>query len=141
MKNIIATLFLTLMFTMNSFAGENLNGVEKMSKKETKLNYELIELNIVNNLNSPIIEIRANTIQLIIDLKRQKPDANLDYAVFPLMDALKGDASEAVRILSAIALFYLDSEVGNYALQRASKFDESKRVRRQCEILYNKISQ
>lgn len=140
MKYITIFLFV-LAISATTFAGELPKGAGKMENQKSNMNLELIELNVLSNFNSPIEEVRANTVQLIIDIKLQRPDTNLDYAVFPLMNALKTDSNEGVRILSAIALYYMNTEVGNFAIQQASKHDDSKRVQRQCKILIDRINE
>jgi len=105
-------------------------------KPLTEKQKELIEKNILANLTHRSIEVRANTIQLIIDLKRAYPEMKLGYAVVPLMNKLKNAERCEVRILAALALNEYDSDMARYAIERRALFDDSKRV---CCVLANII--
>jgi HEAT repeat protein len=60
-----------------------------------------------------------------------------DEAVIPLMKILKNSDEEELRIAAALALLKIGDERGIYAIKRAIKFDESKRVSDICSKFYN----
>lgn len=62
---------------------------------------------------------------------------NFREAVIPLMKILKSNAEEELRIQAALALIKIGDARGIYAVKRAGKFDESKRVREICSKFYN----
>lgn len=93
---------------------------------------ELIIRNLLHGLESPLVEIRANALQSLADLKKRNPDWNFDQSVIPVMDLLKSDDHPEVRILSAIALYHLDSAKGRFAVQRRTMYDPSPRVADMC---------
>lgn len=96
---------------------------------------KLLRENILQNLEHRITEIRANTLQLLIDLSVSHPEVDLDFALIPVMSILKSDRSEGLRILAAVALFHIGGERGHFAVQRRSLYDDSRRVARNCERL------
>ena len=96
---------------------------------------ELIQKNVLANLKHSSIEVRANTIQLLIDLNKQFPAYDFSYALLPMMETLKSDEKPEFRILAALALYHLDSELGKFAVSRRAQFDASPRVARHCAAL------
>jgi hypothetical protein len=96
---------------------------------------QLIERNILANLQHPCMEVRAGTIQVLIDLRAKRPDYDLDFAILPIMETLKSDERPECRILAALALYHLDSELGRFAVERRAKYDDSERVARHCATL------
>ncbi len=59
-----------------------------------------------------------------------------DRAVIPLLKVLHSDTSECARIVAALSLYKIGDERGLFAIKQASKFDDSKRVRRLCDKFY-----
>lgn len=57
-------------------------------------------------------------------------------SVICLMKLLHNSSSEELRILAALSLYKIGDSRGIYAIKQTIKFDESKRVRRMCEIFY-----
>lgn len=104
-------------------------------KPLTDKQLSLIEKNILKNLQCTCCEVRANTVQTIIDLQLAYPEENFDYAIIPLMSLLKGDDRFEVRILAAQALYYLDSDLGKFAVSRRALYDSSDRVAKRCATL------
>jgi len=62
---------------------------------------------------------------------------NSTQAVIPLMKILKNSGAEELRISAALALLKIGDARGIYAIKRAIKFDESKRVSNMCSKFYN----
>lgn len=96
---------------------------------------ELIEKNVLANLESPSMEVRAGTMQTLIDLKKAYPSYDMSFAVLPIMETLKHDDKPAFRILAALTLYHLDSELGRFAVERRAQYDDNPRVARHCAAL------
>jgi len=96
---------------------------------------ELIKKNVLSNLQHPSLDVRAGSMQLLIDLKKTWPTYDLDFAILPIMEMLKTDEKDEFRILAALTLFHLDSKLGRFAVEQRAKFDESERVARHCAAL------
>jgi hypothetical protein len=105
------------------------------TKSLTPDQQELIQKNVLANLQHKSLEVRAGTIQLLIDLKSAYPQYDISYALLPLMETLKSSEMPEFRILAALALYHLDSELGRFAVSRRAQFDESPRVARHCATL------
>jgi hypothetical protein len=95
----------------------------------------LIEKNVLRNLQCCCCEVRANTVQTIIDLKLAYPKEDFDYAIIPLMSILKNDERYEVRILAAQALYQYDSDLAKFAVSRRALYDDSERVAKRCATL------
>ncbi|MCZ7554989.1 MAG: hypothetical protein M5R41_01130 [Bacteroidia bacterium] len=97
---------------------------------------EYIEKNILAGLNHKSLEVRCDYIQLIIDLKRAYPKYDFDYAIIPLMDKLKNEDQECIRIIAALALYeFQDSRMGKFAVVQTARHDSSSRLVRHCQTL------
>ena len=96
-------------------------------------NQELIQTNLLHNLKHGSRSIQASTIQLIIDLSKTNINLDLDFAVLPMLDLLKSSDSPEIRIISALGLYHLDSELGQFAVARRAQFDDSERVSNMCK--------
>ncbi|MBN1448954.1 MAG: hypothetical protein JXA28_13575 [Bacteroidetes bacterium] len=130
MKKMLSALALVaavLMFPVSSQAQD----APALSDKQL----ELIKTNVLANLHHSSLEVRASTMQLLIDMKKIYPQYDLNYAVIPMMETLKSDPKPEFRILAALALYHLNSELGRFAVERRAKFDENDRVARQCASL------
>ena len=104
---------------------------QPLSEKQT----ELIKENVLENLEHSSMEVRAGTMQLLIELKSTYPNYDVSYAVLPMMETLKHDSKPEFRILAALALYHLDSDLGRFAVERRAKFDDDPRVARHCSAL------
>lgn len=96
-----------------------------------------IQENILHNLGHRITNIRANSLQLLIDLQKSQPEIDLSFAQLPVMRILKQDDSEGLRILAAVALYHIGDRRGRYAVQRRALYDDSPRVAQQCTRLFH----
>lgn len=63
-------------------------------------------------------------------------EVNCPRSVVCLLSLLHNSTSEELRILAALSLYKIGDSRGIYAIKQSIKFDESKRVRRLCEIFY-----
>jgi len=97
---------------------------------------EEIRVNILAGLEHRSMEVQADYVQLIVDLKRAYPTYDFEYAIIPLMDKLKNESDPGIRILAALALYeYKDSRKAKFAIQQTAKYDNSERVARHCQTL------
>ncbi|MCB2205176.1 hypothetical protein KQI65_10535 [bacterium] len=99
---------------------------------------EMIKKNVLANLHHSSLDVRAATMQLLIDMKKTYPSYDMSYATIPLMETLKNDEKPEFRILAALALYHLDSELGRFAVERRAKYDSDERVARHCATLAKK---
>lgn len=61
----------------------------------------------------------------------------ISEGMVPLMNMLHNEKTESGRIMAALALTKLGSEMSIYAVKQASIFDKSERVRNLCLKFYN----
>ena len=64
-------------------------------------------------------------------------EVRCDKGVIPLLGILHNDQREEARILAALSLYKIGDSRGIFAIKQATRFDDSKRVRRLCKIFYN----
>ena len=80
-------------------------------------------------LNSDNLGLQAGCTYMVGELCCQR-------SVICLMKLLHNSSSEEVRILAALSLYKIGDSRGIYAIKQSIKFDESKRVKRMCEIFF-----
>ena len=131
MKKMLTTLAVVVALVAVPFTTTQAQDAKPLTEKQL----ELIKTNVLANLDHPSLEVRAGTMQLLIDLKETYPQYDLGYAVIPMMETLKSDPKPEFRILAALALFHLDSDLGRFAVERRAKFDDNKRVAKHCASL------
>lgn len=124
---ILALLLITVLAAPSADAASS----ERPGKKQIKS----IEKNISSNLAHKSEEVRSGTMELLIDMRRSWPELDLEFAVTPLLDVLKDDASAECRMLAATALYLLESERGRVAIAHRAEFDASEQVRKHCEAV------
>ena len=106
-------------------------GIAAEPAKEVRLlNKEIVVENLLIGLNS-------NNRGLVSSSAFYLGELNTQEAVIPLMKMLKNSSEEELRIAAALALFKIGDARGIYAIKRAIKFDESKRVSDICSKFYN----
>lgn len=106
-------------------------GLAAEPAKETRLlNKEIVVENYLIGLESENNGLMSSSAFYLGELKSQE-------AVIPLMKILKNSDEEELRIAAALSLLKIGDARGIYAIKRAIKFDESKRVRDICSKFYN----
>ena len=99
--------------------------------KEVKLaNREIVVENLMIGLRSDNTGLVSSSAFYLGELKSQE-------AVIPLLKLLKNSDEEELRIAAALALLKINDARGIYAINKAIKFDDSKRVRAICSKFYN----
>ncbi len=128
MSSLIIVLSLFLLMPAQLFSQK---GPDRLDGRQIQLLTE----NITHNLSLDSDEIKANTLQLLIDLDATHPEVPLDFAVIPVMRILKRHADEGMRILSAVTLQHIGGERARFAVRRRAAYDASDRVARHCARL------
>lgn len=125
MKTLILILSLFLMMSGQLPAQP---GTPRLNERQIALLTE----NVTHNLSLDSDEIKANTLQLLIDLDATHPEVPLDFAVIPVMRLLKRHADEGMRVLAAVALQHIGGERARFAVERRADYDASDFVARNC---------
>ncbi len=101
--------------------------------------------NIVQNLSMGLLSenqgLRVSSALVLgrlIDINYIK-DEDAKSTVLSLMEMLNKGDTEQERISAALALYKIGDAKGIYQLQGSAKFDDSKRVKDICRILYNEF--
>lgn len=132
MNATIAALFCALMLGNPAATAQGHDGGTFSPKQITA-----IQENILRNLEHRVTNIRANSLQLLIDLRLSHPEIDLQFAQLPVMRILKQDDHEGLRILAAVALYHIGDRRGRFAVQRRALYDPSARVAQQCSRLFS----
>ena len=91
----------------------------------TKEKLALIEENLLKALESPSVSICISGAQVVREMKMKAPEYDFSRLIIPLMGILKNKAADrASRIMAALALYDINSERGNFAIERESQFDD-----------------
>jgi|GEM_PF-2223554 len=119
-------------------AGDSETFIESMPASSV----DLIEPNIVNALRSGIPGMQADAAQLIRDLNRIRPEESFSSCVIPLMAILKNEQEEnGPRILAALALDQINSDIGAFAIERTATFTSDAQLKYICTWLaYERIT-
>lgn len=99
-------------------------------RPNSTVNLDKVEATLLNGLGSQNQGLIISSTQKLGDIKSSK-------AVIPLMSVLKSNTDESCKIAAALALYNIGDNRGIYAIKKAAKFDESKRVRDFCTKFYN----
>jgi hypothetical protein len=121
-----------LLCTVPALAGENDEYIGSLPQ----LKLDLIEVNLVNALQSGIPGMQADAAQIVRDINSMRPEQNFPKTVIPLMAILKNEEAESgSRILAALALNQLDSQKGYFAISRTASFTSDTRLKYVCSWL------
>lgn len=124
MKRIVhLTVVLTLMAISTTMAIDP-------ERPNSTVTLDQVEATLLNGLNS-------QNQGLIISSTQKLGDIQSDKAVIPLMKVLKSETDESCKIAAALALYNIGDKRGIYAIKKAAKFDDSKKVRSFCTKFYN----
>ncbi len=100
----------------------------------SKVNWTTAEKNYVAALYSENIGLRNSAVNFIAEYR-------LTGAVQPLIERLREDKVEQVRMASALALVQLGNSEGIVAVKEAAIYDGSEKVAKFCEQLINSTSE
>jgi hypothetical protein len=84
---------------------------------------------LTNGLNSDNVGLRTSSVYLLGELKSNE-------SVIELMRILRNDPYEEARILAALSLYKIGDARGINAIKQRTRFDESERVRKNCQLFY-----
>ncbi|MBR9978708.1 MAG: hypothetical protein KFH87_11540 [Bacteroidetes bacterium] len=128
---------LMLMITMTAFPV--LLSAETAHPPLSRERQDFIKTNLLAGLEHSSTEVRAQYVQLIIELKRAYPQYDFDYAIIPLMSTLKNEENCGMRILAALALYeFPHSRKGRFAIEQTARHCDSQRLARHCTTLLRK---
>jgi len=97
---------------------------------------EVIEQNLKVALETPVAGIQASAAQTVRDLKAEVPEYEFASLVIPLMRIVKNAEAECgPRVLAALALHELNSDMGDFAIERVGQFTEDGRLKHVCTWL------
>jgi hypothetical protein len=116
----VLTLVLLFNFTVLTFASSTI----------TDEKYRQVEDNLLNGINNDNLGLQVSCAYFLGEMKSER-------AIIPLLKMLKNGDTEEERIIAAVSLSKIKSELGIFAVKQRIKFDESERVQRLCEIFYN----
>lgn len=123
MKNIFISLFLVIMlFPTIVSAAES-----PKAKKQNSFNNTIKSLML--GLSSDNFGLKTSSAYMIGELK-------IESAVIPLMRMLRNEESDEAKIVAALALYKLGTPMSIHSLFQASRFEDSKRVRKMCSGFY-----
>ncbi len=121
MKKLTLTLTLALLLSANLFAA-------KLPTMLTQTEFEKFEKNLLMGIKSDNYGLKASSTYILGELRSER-------SVIPLMSVLH-NGEEGARILAALSLYKIGDSRGIYAVKQAARFDDSERVRKQCEKFY-----
>ena len=98
-------------------------------KKITIQSYENSIKSLMAGLDSENYGLVTSSAYMLGELKAEN-------AVIPLMKMLRNSEDEETRIVAALALYKIGTASSIHAVYQASRFDESKRVRKLCLRFY-----
>jgi len=120
--NLGLTFLFTLILFTNSFPAE--------AAKSSTLKNNVIELNLINGINSDNSGLKLSSINLAGDLKA-------GGSVIDLLKVFNSNANEKVRGAAALSLVKIGDGRGIKAIEYASRFDESQYVKNLCKTFYS----
>lgn len=115
----LITILLVLLFSMTSLAANSIS--------EAK--YRQIEDNLLVGINTENRGLQVSCAYFLGEMKSER-------ATIPLLKMLKSGKTEEERIIAALSLAKIKSEIGLFAIKQRIKYDDSERVQRLCEIFY-----
>ncbi len=102
---------------------------QPVSKRSIQMTENQISENLLIGMESSNKGLCASSTYLMGELCCKK-------RVIPLLSLLHDAKCEEIRILAALSLCKIGDARGLYAVKRAAFFDESKRVKRLCNLFY-----
>ena len=121
-QGMIAVVAATVMLFTSAVASQPVN------TKYPNVDWNKAEANYVSNLTSDNLGIRQSAVNYLAEYQ-------LKGALQPLIEVLKGDKVESVRMAAALALVTLGEDRGRKAVEEAAVYDGSDKVAKFCESL------
>jgi HEAT repeat protein len=121
-QGMIAVVAATVMLFASAVASQPVN------TKYPNVDWNKAEANYVSNLASDNLGIRQSAVNYLAEYQ-------LKGALQPLIEVLKSDKVESVRMAAALALVTLGEDRGRKAVEEAAVYDGSDKVAKFCESL------
>lgn len=102
---------------------------QPVPKRSIQMNEDQIFENLLIGAKSCNKGLCGSCVYLMGELRSQK-------SVIPLLSLLHSAECEEIRILAALSLCKIGDARGIYAVKRAAIFDESRRVKKLCDLFY-----
>jgi amino acid transporter len=93
-------------------------------------NKDAVVKSLLIGINSENYGLRTSSAYMLGELE-------FSESVIPLMKMLRDEENEEARIMAAVSLFKIGDARGIFAVKQAIRFDDSERVRKMCEKIYN----
>ncbi len=93
---------------------------------------DLIEENLMEGLNSNNLGLQISSAYFLGELKSSSSNV-----IIPLLKLLREGETEEARIIAAISLYKLESEIGMYRLKWYSVHEENEVLRTKFQRIYN----
>lgn len=130
---VLALLCLFALPAATAVAQADSTSIPSLDQPLTKEKLALIEENLLRALESKSVGIWIGGAQVVRELKLKSPEYDFSKLIIPLMRILKDkQADRAARIMAALALYDINSERGNFAIERESQFDDDALFKTVC---------
>lgn len=123
MKKCFLICLILLSFVMVSFLSAG--SLKNLDDKS----YQKYESNLLAGLNSENPGLQISSAYYLGEIRSEK-------AVVPLIKMLRESENEDLRIISALSLIKIDSELGVYMVKQAQKFNDNDKTRSKCKRFY-----
>lgn len=123
MKLVLSSFLIAVVFLIS-----DVNAISSPTKEHIYIRANAIK-SLTNGLHSDNVGLRTSSIFMLGELKSNE-------SVIELMRILREDEFEEARILAALSLYKIGDARGINAVKQRIKFDESDRVKRICQLLY-----
>jgi uncharacterized membrane-anchored protein YjiN (DUF445 family) len=130
MRRLFLFFVIVLMIATNAVQAQDVNTrFQKQHMKQT-------EASIVNALNNESAGVQVTAVQTLRQLEWTFPDEEFKSTISPLIRIVKDEKGDTqARILAAIALDGLHSDVGDEAITWTAKSSSNKSVQELCAAL------
>lgn len=141
MFSCVITMLLLLFFaSVLSFAQNGLTRFEKQHKEDyqslIKKNLKTVEKMLVQHLRENNTNSKLSAVQTIRELENIFPVEPFDMFITPLSNIVTNENSDTqLRVLSAVALDALHSDVGDAAIYEMAKNSKDKSVKNICTAI------
>jgi HEAT repeat protein len=122
MKLLITTLLITTFLLSSLNAAPN--------PKISKSNKQNTISSLMIGLKSDNLGLKSSSAYMIGELK-------MSEAIIPLMNILRENENEELRIAAALALYKIGTPMAIHAVKQSIRFDESTRVSTLCSAFYS----
>jgi hypothetical protein len=123
MKLLLGSFLLSVVFFVS-----DVNAISSPNKEQTYNRVNAIK-SLTNGLQSDNVGLRTSSVFMLGELKANE-------SVIDLIRILREDECEEARILAALSLYKIGDARGINAVKQRIRFDNSERVKRNCQLFY-----